>query len=149
MSPIKGTFISPTFKSTNCWGPFSGLKIQDLIKTSQTFPCVILCRRPFCGLLRMYELYYVWNKTYIKASLYIYTTKPLCGTSGASFLLLRKLSLYLRPMSSIKILPRGIRHFQFGNGIFNEAFDNPKGSFSNDNYKIYPIGKWGKKLWLP
>ena len=43
----KGTFISPTFKSSY-WGPLSGLKSQDLIKTSQTFTGVILCRRPFC-----------------------------------------------------------------------------------------------------
>ena len=43
----KGTFISPTFKSSY-WGPFSGLKIHDFIKTSRTFPCVILCPRPFC-----------------------------------------------------------------------------------------------------
>ena len=31
----KVTFISTTFKSSY-WGPFSGLKIQDLIKTSRT-----------------------------------------------------------------------------------------------------------------
>ena len=32
----KGTIISPTFKS-GYWGPLSGLKSQDLIKTSRTF----------------------------------------------------------------------------------------------------------------
>ena len=42
----KTTFIIPTFKSSY-WGPFSGLKIQDLIKRSRTFPCGIFCRRPF------------------------------------------------------------------------------------------------------
>ena len=33
----KGTFIPPAFKSSY-WGPFSGLKSQDLIKISRTFP---------------------------------------------------------------------------------------------------------------
>ena len=42
----KGTFIGPTFK-ISYWGPLSGLKSQDLIKTSRTFTGVILCRRPF------------------------------------------------------------------------------------------------------
>jgi hypothetical protein len=38
--------MSPIFKSSYSV-PFSGLKIQDLIKTSRIFPCVILCCRPF------------------------------------------------------------------------------------------------------
>ena len=42
----KGTFNSPFFKSSY-WGPFSGLKIHDFIKRSQTFPSVILCPRSF------------------------------------------------------------------------------------------------------
>ena len=43
---ILDPYICLTFKSSY-WVPFSGLKIHDLIKTSQTFSCVILCRRPF------------------------------------------------------------------------------------------------------
>ena len=43
----KGTFIIPKLKSSY-WGPFSGLKTQDLIKTSRIFSGVIFCRRSFC-----------------------------------------------------------------------------------------------------
>jgi hypothetical protein len=50
--------LSSTFKSSY-WGPFSGLKIQDLIKTSRTFPCVILCPRPFNNSL--IELDFDWK----------------------------------------------------------------------------------------
>ena len=42
----KGTFIIPKLKSSY-WGPFSGLKSQDLIKTSRTFTGVIFCPRSF------------------------------------------------------------------------------------------------------
>ena len=42
----KTTLIIPTFKS-NYWGPFSGLKIQDLIKRYRTFPCGLFCPRSF------------------------------------------------------------------------------------------------------
>ena len=44
----KGTFIIPKLKSSY-WGPFSGLKSQDLIKTSRTFSGVIFCPRSFCA----------------------------------------------------------------------------------------------------
>ena len=37
-------------------GPFSELKIHDFIKTSQPFPCVILCPRPFSHLFENLEL---------------------------------------------------------------------------------------------
>ena len=43
----KGTFIILTFKSSY-WGPFSGLKSQDLIKISRIFPHGLFCRRSFC-----------------------------------------------------------------------------------------------------
>ena len=43
----KTTFIIPTFKSSY-WGPFTGLKIQDLIRISRTFPCGLFCPRSFC-----------------------------------------------------------------------------------------------------
>ena len=42
----RGTFIIPKLKSSY-WGPFSGLKSQDLIKTSRTFSGVIFCPRSF------------------------------------------------------------------------------------------------------
>ena len=42
----KGTLIIPKLKSSY-WGPFSGLKSQDLIKTSRTFSGVIFCPRSF------------------------------------------------------------------------------------------------------
>ena len=42
----KGTFIILTFKSSY-WGPFSGLKSQDLIKISRIFPHGLFCRRSF------------------------------------------------------------------------------------------------------
>ena len=45
----KGTFIILTFKSSY-WGPFSGLKSQDLIKISRIFPHGLFCRRSFCSL---------------------------------------------------------------------------------------------------
>ena len=45
----KGTFIIPKLKSSY-WGPFSGLKTQDLIKTSPIFSGVIFCRRLGLGL---------------------------------------------------------------------------------------------------
>ena len=51
----KGTFIIPKLKSSY-WGPFSGLKSQNLIKISWTFPYGLFCPRSFCGLLRIYEL---------------------------------------------------------------------------------------------
>ena len=51
----KGTFIIPKLKSSY-WGPFSGLKSQDLIKISWTFPYGLFCRRSFCVLLRKSEL---------------------------------------------------------------------------------------------
>ena len=42
----KGTFFIQKLKSSY-WGPFSGLKTQDLIKTSRIFSGVIFCRRSF------------------------------------------------------------------------------------------------------
>ena len=42
----KGTFIPHAFK-TSYWGPFSGLKSQDLIKISRTFPHGLFCPRSF------------------------------------------------------------------------------------------------------
>ena len=42
----KGTFIFPKLKSSY-WGPFSGLKSQDLIKASRTFTGVIFCPSSF------------------------------------------------------------------------------------------------------
>ena len=38
----KGTFITQKLKSSY-WGPFSGLKTQDLIKRSRIFTGVIFC----------------------------------------------------------------------------------------------------------
>ena len=43
----KDTLIILKLKSSY-WGPFSGLKSQDLIKTSRTFSDVIFCPRSFC-----------------------------------------------------------------------------------------------------
>ena len=57
----KGTLIIPKLKSSY-WGPFWGLKTQDLIKTSRIFSGVIFCCRSFCGLLRIYELYNLKKK---------------------------------------------------------------------------------------
>ena len=51
----KGTIIIPKLKSSY-WGPFLGLKSQDLVKTSRTFTGVIFCPRSFCALLRKCEL---------------------------------------------------------------------------------------------
>ena len=45
----KGTFITQKLKSSY-WGPFSGLKTQDLIKRSRIFTGVIFCPRSFCTL---------------------------------------------------------------------------------------------------
>ena len=42
----KGTIIIQKLKSSY-WGPFSGLKTQDLVKTSRIFSGVIFCRRSF------------------------------------------------------------------------------------------------------
>ena len=42
----KGTLIIQKLKSSY-WGPFSGLKTQDLVKTSRIFSGVIFCRRSF------------------------------------------------------------------------------------------------------
>ena len=44
----KGTFIIQKLKSSY-WGSFSGLKTQDLIKTSRIFTGVIFCPRSFCS----------------------------------------------------------------------------------------------------
>ena len=44
----KGTFIIQKLKSSY-WGPFSGLKTQDLVKTSRIFSGVIFCCRSFCA----------------------------------------------------------------------------------------------------
>ena len=48
----KGTIITPKLKSSY-WGPFSGLKSQDLIKTSRTFTGVIFCPRSFSFLKKI------------------------------------------------------------------------------------------------
>ena len=53
----KGTFIPPAFKSSY-WGPFSGLKSQDLIKISRTFPYGLFCLRSFCEISNL-DLSYV------------------------------------------------------------------------------------------
>ena len=45
----KGTLIIPKLKSSY-WGPFSGLKSQNLIKTSRTFSGVIFCPRSFINI---------------------------------------------------------------------------------------------------
>ena len=42
----KGTFITQKLKSSY-WGPFSGLKTQDLIKRSRILTGVIFCPRSF------------------------------------------------------------------------------------------------------
>ena len=52
----KGTYIIQKLKSSY-WGPFSGLKTQDLIKASRIFSGVIFCRRSFWV---FWSTYYPW-----------------------------------------------------------------------------------------
>jgi hypothetical protein len=52
----KGTSIIQKLKSSY-WGPFSGLKTQDLVKTSRIFSGVIFCRRSFCELISKWPIF--------------------------------------------------------------------------------------------
>ena len=61
----KGTFIIPKLKSSY-WGPFSGLKSQDLIKISRTFPCGLFCPRSFFEIFTLLLSYVVPVKSKVK-----------------------------------------------------------------------------------
>ena len=86
----KGTFIIQKLKSSY-WGPFSGLKTQDLVKTSRIFSGVIFCRRSFWSLRakrikRFYSLNMIF---YIKSNYFLLqeSREPLRRSNYSSLLI--------------------------------------------------------------
>ena len=69
----KGTFIILTFKSSY-WGPFSGLKSQDLIKTSRTFTGVIFAPGPFVAFSEYMN--FIYPKLFLSSNLVSTTVLP-------------------------------------------------------------------------